>query len=299
MKKTTLKNEKLLKYGALSAAILGGSATQAQVSADAVGFTGDTYDSSASGPYNLDGSSWGTTYLGLENSAGTILPEILIQTLSRSVDFTYIQAETYNGYSALVGNTIAGYNYPSALAFGSDIGSASSFIEDLDPMSLGSTNGGTLNFNDGQFGGDQWTSANTNYEMRYLGFKILPGDDTHYGWIKMAVLANGHISVESVALNLTVGESLTAGQGEDQLSILDANYKNIKVTALDNQINIANTPKNINYNLYSVTGQLMLSGKATENTHSIFTNTLSKGIYIVELTNEKSQSVLRKKVLIK
>ena len=68
---------------------------------------------------------------------------------------------------------------------------------------------------------------------------------------------------------------------------------------LDNQINIANTPKNINYNLYSVTGQLMLSGKATENTHSIFTNTLSKGIYIVELTNEKSQSVLRKKVLIK
>ena len=42
-----------------------------------------------------------------------------------------------------------------------------------------------------------------------------------------------------------------------------------------------------------MTGQLMLSGKATENT-SIFTNTLSKGIYIVELTNEKSKCFEKK-----
>ena len=298
MKKTTFKNEKLLKYGALSAAILGGSATQAQISAEAVGFTGDTYDSSVSGgTYNGDGSSWGTNYLQLENAEGTLLPEILIQTLSRSVDFTYIQSRTFNGYSALVGNSVGAYNYPSALAFGDEISDNSSFLED--PLSPGSSNGGTLNFDDGAYPGDQWTSANTNYEMRYLGFKIYAGTDTHYGWVKMAVLADAHFSVESVALNLTPAESLTAGEGEDQLSVLDANYKNIKVTALDNQINISNTPKNINYNLYSVTGQLMLSGKATENTHSIFTNTLSKGIYIVELTNEKSQSVLRKKVLIK
>lgn len=298
MKKTTFTNDKLLKYGALSAAILGGSATQAQISPQAIGFTGDTYDSSVSGAtYNGDGSAWGTIYLGLTDSEGTALPEILISTLSRSVDFTYIQSTTFNTYSALVGTSAAGYDYPSALAFGDEISDVSPFLED--PLSPGSSNGGTLNFDDGAFGGDQWTSANTNYEMRYLGFKIYAGPDTHYGWIKMAVLADGHISVESVALNLTVAESLTAGEGEDQLSILDADYKNIKVTAFDNEINISNTPKNINYNLFSVTGQRMLSGKVTENTHSIFTNTLSKGIYIVELTNEKSQSVLRKKVLIK
>lgn len=299
MKKTTFTNDKLLKYGALSAAILGGSATQAQILAQVVGFTGNTYDSSVPGAaYNNDGSVWGTEYLGLTSSTGDVVPEILIQTLSRSVDFTYIMSNTYEGYSAVVGVTAAGYDYPSALAFGDEISATSPFLEDLtaDP---GSANGATLNFNDGQFGGDQWTSANTNYEMRYLGFKIYAGTDMHYGWIKMAVLADGHISVVSKALNLTVAESLTAGEGEDQLSILDADYKNIKITALDNEINISNTPKNINYNLFSVTGQRMLSGKVTENTHSIFTNTLSKGIYIVELTNEKSQSVLRKKVLIK
>lgn len=298
MKKTTFTNDKLLKYGALSAAILGGTATQAQIAPSAVGFTGDTYDSSVTGAYAQDGSAWGTTYLGLETAGGEVLPEILIQTLSRNVDFTYVQSRTFNGYSAVVGVSAAGYNYPSALAFGDEIDAMSTFLED--PMAeAGSANGATLNFNDGQFSGDQWTSANTNYEMRYLGFKIIAGMDTHYGWIKMAIQADGHISVESVALNLTVAESLTAGEGEDQLSILDANHKNIKITALDNEINISNTPKNINYNLYSVTGQRMLSGKVTENTHSIFTNTLTKGIYIVELTNEKSQSVLRKKVLIK
>lgn len=299
MKKTTFTNDKLLKYGALSAAILGGSATQAQIAPQAVGFTGDTYDSSLSGAYNGDGSVWGTTYLGLKNSAEEDVPEILITTLSRNVDFTYIQSNNINGYAAVVGVTAGGYDYPSALAFGDEISDVSPFIEDLTPEAAGSYNGATLNFNDGQYGGDQWTSANTNYEMRYLGFRIYAGADTHYGWIKMAVQADGHISVGSVALNLTVAESLTAGEGEDQLSILDADYKNIKITALDNEINISNTPKNINYNLFSVTGQRMLSGKVTENTHSIFTNTLSKGIYIVELTNDKSQSVLRKKVLIK
>ena len=59
MKKTTFTNDKLLKYGALSAAILGGSATQAQIAPQAIGFTGDTYDSSVSGAYNSDGSVWG------------------------------------------------------------------------------------------------------------------------------------------------------------------------------------------------------------------------------------------------
>ena len=166
---------------------------------------------------------------------------------SRSVDFTYIQSRTFNGYSALVGTSVGAYNYPSALAFGDEISDNSSFLED--PLSPGSSNGGTLNFDDGA-SGDQWTSANTNYEIDISVSKFMLAQTLITAGLKWQSLADAHFSVESVALNLTPAESLTAGEGEDQLSVLDANYKNIKVTTLDNQINIS-AHKNINYNLYS------------------------------------------------
>lgn len=288
MKKTTFTNEKLLKYGALSAAVIGGvSDANAQVSFAAVNWNGDTYDSYTGNESQYDGSLWAFTF----NDDF----DFYIQVWGIDGGVPYVAGLTRNGASAWIGSTIGNYNYPSKLESGADINDTSTWIAEDTNYSFTQ---GTFNFNNGQYNGDQWITS----DLGYLGYKLIYAatGDTHYGWIKMNVdTVTGLFNVESYALNLTGNEGLTAGEGEDQLSILDANYKNIKVTAFDNQINIDNTPKNINYNLYSVTGQLMLSGKATENTHSIFTNTLSKGIYIVELTNEKSQSVLRKKVLIK
>lgn len=290
MKKTTFTNEKLLKYGALSAAVIGGvSNAEAQISAQAVNYNADTYDSftGEGGTRAFDGSLW----------SFSVNPDFdfAVQVLGAEGSFPYVIGITRSGVSAFIGSSAFGFNYPSKLDGGDAIGDSSTWIAD----DIANTfTQGTFNFNNGQYGGDQWLDSDLNY----LGYKLVlaSSGETHYGWVKMNIdTVTGLFNVESVAINLTGNEGLTAGEGEDQLSILDADYKNIKITALENQINISNTPQNINYNLYSVTGQLMLSGKATENTHSIFTNTLSKGIYIVELTNEKSQSVLRKKVLIK
>jgi len=87
------------------------------------------------------------------------------------------------------------------------------------------------------------------------------------------------------------GEGITPG--------LDDNvFNSVKIVALNKSIAIFNLPQQTNYRLFSITGQSVLNGKIENNTHVIEANTLANGIYIIELKDNTSSAVIRKKIVL-
>ena len=68
--------------------------------------------------------------------------------------------------------------------------------------------------------------------------------------------------------------------------------------ALNKSIALFNLPQQTNFRLFNITGQSVLDGKIENNTHVIEANTLASGIYIIELTDASSKSVIRKKLIL-
>ncbi|OMP30591.1 T9SS type A sorting domain-containing protein [Mangrovimonas sp. DI 80] len=130
---------------------------------------------------------------------------------------------------------------------------------------------------------------------KYVGLRFKLGSNTHYGWVRLDVNAN-NITIKDYAYNTTPGESINAGQ--TTLSIEDFNLKEIKIVSKNSVIELYNLRESLDYKMFSITGQIVLDGKTEENTYTIQTNRLTKGIYVIELLDKRSKSTLRKKIVI-
>jgi hypothetical protein len=94
-----------------------------------------------------------------------------------------------------------------------------------------------------------------------------------------------------------LGDPIEAGQ--QSLSIDDFDLNDTRIVALNKSIGLYNLSGNsTNYNLYDITGKVVLNGTTSDDTHVIEAASLSSGIYIVELRDSNSSSVLRKKVVL-
>lgn len=141
-----------------------------------------------------------------------------------------------------------------------------------------------------------------------IGLRFQIEGNTHYGWARLDVGANqNNWVIKDYAYNaslagsgrdiLAEGAPIMAGEGLP-LGIDDNVFSKIKIVALNKSIALFNLPQETNYRLYSLTGQSVLDGKIENDTYVIEAKTLSSGVYIIELEDNNSKAVIRKKIVL-
>jgi hypothetical protein len=133
---------------------------------------------------------------------------------------------------------------------------------------------------------------------KYLGLRFQILGATHYGWARLDVgeLPDMWI-LKDYAYNSVAGESIMAGQ--TVLGIEDHAVSKVKIVALNKTIALFNLPQATDYSVYTMAGKLALDGKITNSSkYSIEANTLSTGVYIIELRDLNSNAVVRKKIVL-
>jgi len=150
----------------------------------------------------------------------------------------------------------------------------------------------SLNYKNCSFSIGNWCDVDA-----YLGLRFNIDGGVHLGWARLEVDQNSTTYiVKEFAYNETPGEPINAGQ--KTLGLEDKFYSNTRIVALNKSIAIYNLPSTTNYKLFSLTGQSVLEGRIENDTDVIEANTLSNGIYIVELTDVNSKAVIRKKIVL-
>ncbi|MBE9490507.1 MAG: T9SS type A sorting domain-containing protein, partial [Bacteroidetes bacterium] len=148
-----------------------------------------------------------------------------------------------------------------------------------------------LNYSSGSRG--NWS----NKDDKYLGLRFNISGNTHYGWARLTVSVAGSTWViKDYAYNTIPDEPITAGQMT--LGIDDNVFSGVKIVALNKSVALYNLPQQTDYRLFSLTGQSVLNGKISNTTHVIEANTLSSGIYVIELKDKISNAVIRKKIVL-
>lgn len=156
------------------------------------------------------------------------------------------------------------------------------------------SNAGTLNYN------SCYPASNSNWcgvTDKFLGLRFDIEGNKHYGWVRLDVDYSGaNWIIKDFAYEQTQGVGISAGDG---LLGLDENlFSEIKIVALNKSVTLFNLPQNTNYKLFTITGQSVFDGKIDNDTFVIDANTLSSGIYIIELKDANSKEVIRKKIVL-
>jgi len=273
MQKTTLKKsskltKRLAQYGALSVAIAGVSETNGQIM-----YT----------DLNPDFAGGNGTNYALDMDNDTVADFGIIGATAPAVGF----------YGVLPSNSFVGSNpgyiYPFALDSGDVISSAQTIWYG------GTSNVGTLNYVScyNGIGGSNWCGVTD----KYLGLRFQIAGNTHYGWARLDVSASGDSFIlKDYAYNSVADEAINAGQ--DGLSVDENQLSEIKITALNKTIALFNLPQDTDYTLYNISGKSVLNGQIQGDTHVIEANTVATGVYILELKDSNTNSVIRKKVIL-
>lgn len=190
------------------------------------------------------------------------------------------------GNEVLINSSSPGsYAYPFALDSGDVISSGQTTWND----NSFSTGHMSLNFggSDGNFIG---------VTDKFVGLRFVVSGDTYYGWARLDVSADaGSWVVKDYAYNSTPNSPIITGQ---TLSLGDNQMPNVKVVALNKSIGLYNLGGNTEYSLVSVSGQSVLKGSTSNTTHVIEANTVSNGVYVLELKDVDTNAILRKKVIL-
>lgn len=264
MKKTTPQKlyNRLAQYGALSLAIAGVADVSGQIVYTDINpdFVGGSTDSL---PIDFDGDN--------------IDDITILQTTSVSGS-EVVKFEALAGNGAIASGSL-GFYYASNLNSGAIISVSAAF-----------NNSAAFCYGAG-FAGSQFCGTDG-----FIGVKFEIGPDTHYGWVRLEVTDSSNFVVKFYAYNTTPDEAINAGQ--TTLGLNDNILTKVKIVALNKSIALFNLPQQTNYRLFSLTGQSVLDGKITNNTYVIEANTLATGIYIIELKDNTSNAVIRKKIVL-
>lgn len=274
MKKTTTKKSitrRVAEYGA-AASILG-------IGADASGQIVYT-------DINPDEGGAGVMYvLDMDNDTS---PEMIFVQYNYLglLDLLYAQQNTN---VSVIGNGDSSSGYPNVLDLGDVISSANSNWNSGMYQLFNANNCAGFY---GYFTGGQWCSATD----KYIGLKFMIGSDTHYGWARLDVTSSSSWLIKDYAYNSTPDAPIEAGQ--TVLGLGDNFVKTVKVVGLKNTIALYNLPDSADYKVISMTGKTLLSGETNGEYYVIENETISTGVYIVELTNKTTGEQLRKKVIL-
>jgi hypothetical protein len=275
MKKHRLKNssKRLAHYGALALAIAGVADANGQIIYTDINPDFAGHDTTAT---NLDLDNDGVDDFKFLQVFG---PAVVIGTFQSHVGHSFLGSDG-NGTS---------YRYAYALNNG-------------DPISAGQSNWfpganfGTLNYDacQGGNGPSHWCGVTD----KYLGLRFQIAGNTHYGWARLDVSASGaNWTLKDYAYNSVPGQVLNAGDGQP-VGIEENPLLKVKIAAFNHSITLYNLPESTDYRLYSVAGKSVLEGKVSGNTHVIDANALANGVYIIELKDNDTNSIIRKKLVL-
>ncbi|RIA09325.1 putative secreted protein (Por secretion system target) [Flavobacteriaceae bacterium MAR_2010_72] len=273
MKKTTPNNltNRLSQYGALTAAIAGVVDANGQVNYTDLGSS------------QIDQANYA---LDVDNNT---VPEFNFYQNSN-----YLLVRPNFSNAAILGSSINSYIYPLVLNSNAVISNAQNdwFI----------SNGfyQTMNFNNCQYG--NWCDPTTD---KYLGLYFSISGQRHYGWARISVYnlpglgdyPNSGWAITGYAYEQTPNTAILAGD-TGTLGIEDQALNRTKIVALHKSIAISNLPNSTNYALYALTGQKVMEGITHQDTYVIEADALANGVYVLELKDNSTKSVLKKKIVL-
>jgi len=134
---------------------------------------------------------------------------------------------------------------------------------------------------------------------KYLGLKFYINGLIHYGWARMDFVgATQQWVIKDYAYQATPNTRILAGQGAT-LGINNTNgLKDIKIVSSNKMIAVFNLNETVHYKLYAITGQKSLEGLMSKESNSINAILLSKGFYVMELTNPQTGQTIKKKLIL-
>jgi hypothetical protein len=271
MQKNTSINlsKRLLQYGVLSAAALGavdasGQIVYTDVTPDEVLNLGDEFI--------VDFTGAGTEF-AVRNATGLTNGNAALVFPSSG--------------GAFVGLSSSSFQYPNLLANGDAIDATSGYT------STGIR--GDLNYYGCAYSNSQWCG---DVNDGYLGVSFTFNGNTHYGWIRLDTDVNGDdlITVKDFAFNSTPDEAINAGQ--TSLGIDEFSSNPVKIVALNKSISLSNLSQATEYSVMDISGKTIMNGTTNGNSYVIDANAISNGIYIIELSDSNSNSVIRKKIVL-
>lgn len=134
---------------------------------------------------------------------------------------------------------------------------------------------------------------------RYLGVKFVDENDcTYYGWIRCAVVDTcGKLIIKDWAYENKCGVGISAGDkiGDTSVNIIDEELKGINIYSFEKNIFIESVDE-LQIKIFTVNNQLVYSNIIQNKNIIIPFSSISSGVYIVEVQNEKGKMV--KKVLV-
>tara|TARA_R100000935_G_scaffold18503_1_gene35783 strand:+ start:2024 stop:2842 length:819 start_codon:yes stop_codon:yes gene_type:complete len=259
MKKNTSKelSKRLLRYGALSAAVLGvanasGQVVYTDVDPDAVLDLADTFSIDFVGDAtervqisNPDGLAGGRAALAFPSAGG-----------------------------AFVGFTSGGFEYPSLLADG-DV---------IDGTTL-TTDGvrGDLNYYGCAYSNSQWCDDITD---GYLGVKFTFDGNTHYGWVRMDTDVGGDdlITVKGYAFESTPDTPIAAGDEGEIIGVQDQLFANFDFFVNNEQLNLSAANAMDQVTVYTILGQQVADQKLSGTNETVNISALSTGVYVAKVS---------------
>lgn len=279
MKKTTSENlsKRLTQYGALTAAIAGvvNASGQGIVYSGIIDGTANntTYDLDLDGDGNVD---FVFEHYYYSKNYGNLL--------SVNVNFAF------NPQNAIIGS-FDSYIYPFALNDGDLISSGN-------PNWINDSNIGFLNRYSYCYNSKTaWCSSVSKSTPKYMGLRFEFNGEIHYGWARLEIgIVPSDWVLKDFAYNETAGESIRAGQ--QTLGIQETAFSKLRILPFNKSVKLLNLPQSTNFELFTIAGQSVLKGKTNQSTYIIDANTIAKGAYILEVQDNVSKAVLRKKIVL-
>ncbi len=290
MNKNSTLDSKIKKYTALAGGItaIAGIANAQVVYTD---INPDHLVTGNGGSYNLDVDGDGTVDFGLITAVSSTSFTYYSGALNISVNYNAAAIYPLNGSVMTNGSSV--YDVPVGSAIGSSGSFNSSGTNSLGYGIVYSVTGAT------SYSG---TYANGNFigNEGFVGLKFDIGGNTHYGWVRVEVTADGStLSVKDYAYESTANTAILSGNGANGPVGLETTVNNVEIQNFNDKIKIklSNELTNSIASITSITGQEVLSKSINNSVDFIELNDLSSGIYIVSVNTD--QGNFNKKIYIR
>jgi hypothetical protein len=213
---------------------------------------------------------------------------LLYQDSTGTYGYAIINLPTANG---ILGQLFSNaYPLPSALNAGDSIRPSAA------DWQAGSVNGGlqymAVVVASGPSYGN-WPGQND----KYLGVRFIAGSQTHYGWIRCSVSADGSIiTIKDYAYNATPGVGLTAGQS-NTVGVAENTSAISQIHVYDRTLFVslaAQTPVGGTVQISDITGKVVRKEAVTEPSMRFGLGDLSTGVYLVQYIQNDGTTITRK-----
>jgi hypothetical protein len=258
---------RISKYTAVAGAVVSAAGAQAQVV-----YTDVNPDYSHDAPQD---NGFAIYPLDLNNDQTVDFVIASRDTVTANAHVRFTLAAPYGAGNAVAGENPGGYDYALALDINSMVDSTLNWIAATNTMAYNVDSANPYNEN--------WNGVTD----KYLGLKFVVGANTHYGWARLDSYAIGDsIVVKDYAFEATpnvgimtgnMGASLTETQIENLVKFVNKPNNSVQVVVNGNLTNGV-------VSVVSSTGQVVSTDAITEKTFSVDMNTLSSGIYMVNVT---------------